>query len=741
MTSKKIIAFMLTICMLLTCLPAFAATVTLGDIVIPEEGVSVSATRTIWESFVADTSARDVLIILNKDSSAKFPNRAVANHYNGLSLSFTVSFHNEAVAEGMPETFTVVDAPACYTRVDGYGNFALGVTPADLIACSPELSELTDVDFSYTGQETPFSISNMRIYTGDWVCETIDTGVFTEGTLFMSYKGFANYPSTWQVDTSDNYTGIWYPGTVTNDGPSQFFVPEKTADYKVYAQIITNQGSLADRSVHIEINGKELEFNPANVSDTTKLPTGMLPAWVPETNATTVTLTKDELTRVQIMFKKIYSRVVSLAFIPVDDYATVSAALDASPSTRVLGPNDMVAVSVPAYHPDFATEAINVTVEGVDVSVKAGKASKNVNGEGYIAATSMRVSGFPTRVLPETNTFPTYHTVLDAIAQYVSDNQTSTALVPIAGITNGLLPSIAVLVNGKLATDLDWYEIKEGDAITLEAKDRKDLFDPTPIKGFRAIDTNQEGLIEAMGTPTSGTGAHPDGKIKLCLNLANTTNALGAFATALDETGLKDCYLVGVLTLRKDNSNFAISNNGGSNWTNLTGKVYLENVPIVGYDISPNATRVDLVTGGNFEFNAKDPRYKDPNGNTATDADGKTLVKPYAFFGDNYLYNWSNVYLVNSSTDTSLKAVKSKDMYTLTTGGMHVVDVVIATYAEDGKTVTGTTTMKEQVVMFNDPLEIPVAANQKAFVWGTKIYEGTTMMPKVAPLVGSNFAN
>ena len=741
MTSKKIIAFMLTVCMLLTCLPAFAATIAIDDIVIPDEGVSVTSTRTIWESFVADTSARDVLIILNADSSAKFPNRAVNGHYDGLSLSFTVSFHNEAVAEGMPESFTVVDAPACYTRVDGYGNFALGVTPADLIACSPELSKLADADFSYTGQETPFKISEMRIYTGDWESETVDTGVFTEGTKFLSYKGFANYPSTWQVDTRDNYSNIWYPGTSAHDGPSQFFVPDETAEYNVYAQIITNQGSLADRSVHIEVNGKELEFNPANVSDTSLLPTGMLPAWIAETNDTTVTLTKDEITRVQIMLKKIYSRVVGIAFIPVDDYATVSAALDAAPSTRILEPDDMVAVAEPAYHPDFATETLNVTVEGVDVSVKAGKASKNVNGTGYIAATSMRVSGFPVRVLPETNTFPTYHTVFDAIAQYVSDNQTSTALVPIAGIVDGALPSIAVLVNGKLATDLDWYEIKEGDVITFEAKDRKDLFDPTPIKGFRAIDTNQEGLIEAIGTPTKADAYDELGKIKLCLNLANTANAFGSFGTALDETGLKDCYLVGVLTLRKDNSNYATNNNGGSNWTNLAGKVYLENVPIVGYDTSPNTTRVDLVTGGNFEFNAQDPRYKDTSGNTATDADGKTLVKPYAYFGDNYLYNWSKVYILNSSTDTSLNAVKGNNKYTLTTGGMHVVDVVIATYAEDGKTVTATTTMKEQVVMFNNPLEINVAANQKAFVWGTKIYEGTTMMPKVAPLVGSNFAN
>lgn len=337
----------------------------------------------------------------------------------------------------------------------------------------------------------------------------------------------------------------------------------------------------------------------------------------------------------------------------------------------------------------------------------------------------------PVRVLPETNTFPTYATVFDAVAKYIYDNQGSASLMNVTTFVNGRLGAYGVKINGKIVTNnLDWYEVKPGDEIVIIDTANKEAFNPVSIKNFATVTTG--GLIEAIGTPTDTTMYDEPGKLKLCLHKNNTISAIGSFAANLDDTGLKGCYLVGYAQVRKDAT---------GKFTNLdmNGKVYFENVPILGYDKNPKTSRIDLATGGRVAYNANDPCYKNAAGNAVTNADGKYLVKPYEYYGDSTLYDWTNVFIVNSSTDLSLKVKKGVDKYVLSTDGCHVVDIVIATYSEDGKTVTGTSVLKEQIVMLDKPLTIPVAANQKAFVWKTEVYEGTTMVPAASAMLGSNF--
>lgn len=734
MTSKKIIALLLTVCMMLSCIPALAATVELNDVEFPEDGtISVVATRTIWESIVTGESARNVLIILDDTTSQIFPYRSTANHYNGFTVSFTATMKNEVMADGI-ESFTVVDAPVEYARADGGGRACFGVSIENLIEYSPELSVLGDSKFGYTMQESPFTISNLFVGKGTWKPEAVDTGLFPEGTLFLPYQEFLKYPSTFDLTGGYGYSNLIFKNTRTTDGPYQFFVPELSGEYVPYVQLVSNSASLTDRAVKLTIDGAVYEFTPNDYAGTGKLSASMVPTWCYEKSGKNITLTKDKVTAVRLDGYA-YGRITALALVPVASATEIDAAIKASPTTTQVNTGDIVSVSVKPYHPAFATAPIKVTVNGDEINTRAGLAARKYD----VAYPDVNpVYGLSVRILPETNTFPTYVTALDAIAQYMQAKGKESP-VQASAIKNGAISNNAVLVNGKIITDIDWYEIKEGDVITIMTKDNKNAFEPTSIKGFRTIDTSNIGLIEALGTPTTATGNLAGGTIKLCLNQANTASALGSFATAYNENGLENCYVVGYATLRKDNSNAYVSNNGGSNWTNLTGKLYFENVKILGYDSAASASRVDLVIGGKLKFNSQDPRYKDENGEVFTDANGKIPVKPYEYFGDPYLYNWNNVYFVNASTDVSLKATKAGDKYTLTTGGMHVVDIVIATYAEDGTTITETTVMKEQIVMFNAPLDVLLAENQKAFVWTTNMYRGTTMKPAIPTLLGSNF--
>ena len=728
MTSKKIIAFMLMICMLLSCIPAFAAQIEVSaeDVVFPEEGLGISLARSLYLSEPVGGNVQHLLVVLSATSSNEFPYRTTNNYYKGVAFSATFTQKNPP-AEGTA-TFSVVDVPVNYTRSTGDGDLCLGILPADIIKASPELTEYAEANpGAATGDildlvtTTAFTITGSVLNPGEWVTSvtaTVDTGAFPVGTIFLPYDEFNNYPSTYTTETRDTtgykYNKLIFRNTRANSGCMQFFVPEVSGEYNVYVQLITNEdGFINDRAVRISVDGKELKYLPADYKGTGKLPSGMQPVWCYETDDKTVNLTEGEVVAVELLGNS-YGRPAAIAFVPAAANDNLYTALTADPKVRQVSHQDILRIAPKAYHPDFAKGEVTVTVNGQTVAVAAGHAAK-FNASGYAAPNNSTVFGAPVRVLPATNTFPTYLTALDAVSKYIRDLGTETPVM-ITSINNGDINGYAVLVNGMRIYDIDWYEIKAGDVITIESKNSKSTFDPVSVKGFKEIDTGNAGTIFAIGTPTSGTGSIAGGKLKFAFDKANLA-ALLPFATELDDTGLKDCYLVGYLTMRKDNSTANKDLNGGADWTNMdiNAKVYLENIPILGYDLNAatyHGTRVDVVTGGNLDYNGRYPYYKDPS-DIRTNADGKYLVRPYQYFGDPYLYKWSNVYLVNSSTDLSIKVEKSKGKYTLKTGGCHVIDIIVATYAEDGVTVTGTDIKTEQILMFNSPIDIPLNANRK----------------------------
>lgn len=736
MTSKKIIAFMLIFCMLLSCVSAFAATVESDaeDVVFPEEGINIIVSRRLWEA-----ARGSWLFVLSPSNNSTFPFRLTGDHYKGVELSFEATL--SGAYTGAPETFTVDGAYVYYTRASGDGELCLGLYTDDIISASPELTAFAEANPDISAEElfpstASFTPSNVVMKKGNWkpASVSIDTGAFPEGTVFLSYQEFFKYPSTFYTETRSvtghTYSNLLFRNTRPNSGPYQFFVPETTGTYNVYVQLVTNNGYLSDRGVRITVNGEVLEYLPQNYEAAGKLPSGMEPLWCYETNNKTVTLTKDELVAVELIGNA-YGRPTAIAFVPADKNADLYTAITANPQARQVAPTDVPRVAIEAYHPDFAKGQFLVTVNGESVAVTAGRAAKQSS---YSLTGGHIAYGLPVRILPDTNTFPTYATVLDAIAKYMYDKGNETP-IQATSVSNGAIAGLTIFVNDKIATDIDWYEIKEGDAITFKSKDANDAFDPTPVIGVTGIDDGNMGLFKAIGGYSAGS---PAGSVmKFCFEKNNTVAALGSFAANFDETGLQGCYIVGYATLRKDNTNLF----GGYTNLDVNSKLYFENIEILGYDgnyAANQASRIDVVTGKGVDINSADPRYKDLNDETLTNAEGKYYVKPYAYFADPYLYKWTNVYIVNKGTDIGVQAVKGNGAYTLKTGGMHVVDIVIATYSEDGKTVTDTTVMKEQILMFNNPITIPLEANQKAFVWKTYVYRGTTMVPVIAPLSGAD---
>ena len=735
MTSKKIIALLLTVCMILSCIPAFAATIELkGDAQIPEEGLSVSARRTIWEGITVGKTARNVLIILNADSSKNFPYRSSANHYDGVALSFTATCKSEVIADGIT-TFTVVNAPAGYTRADGQGDACFGITPADLIAHSPELSALGENVFGFTLQEGPFDISNLVIKKGTWAPEAVNVGAFTEGTFFLSHQGFYTYPSTWPQETRtglEAYGSIIYKSSaISNDGPYQFFIPEKDGEYNVWVQMISNNGDLNNRAVDIAVNGKALNFNPS-VIESSKLPTAMAPLWVPEKQGLTVSFKAGELVAVNLLPVTMYGRCVSIAFVPVADNEKVSAEILQSPTTRQIEPADVVAASAKAFHPAYDTSSVSVTIDGVTVQPVTGAAAKKVSsGSGYITGPSARVFAFPVRILPDTNTFPTYATVADAIAQLIYKKQvidgSTQPIVDIRNLKNGVFTDKSVLVNGVVVKDIDWHPIKNGDVITFEDKNNntKSTFEPVSVGNLFSV-------IGGYSAPAGMT----DMASKFCLSKNNLkASALkNVFAEAdllntdnASDVGLKGCHIVGYVAMNSTAASAGISPDS---------KVYFENVNILGYNVGQGSDRVDLLIDKITYLTTDTEKSK------VQDATGKYYHDPYGLVTRGTHYdNYSNLYIMNSSISDTINVIKtSPASYILTTDGMQLVTTVVVTYAEDGSIAT-TEILNDRMVMFNEPLGITVAANQKVYVWKSKALAGTTMVPATDVLLGANFLN
>ena len=725
--TKLVLSIVLVLCFVSALLPVSAAQIPLDDVTLPKEGVAVTSGRNLWES-VSDGVAKDLLIILSLDDSLQFVNKAGRDNYVGLIADFTLTYDQATAPEGAPTTFTVEACPVMHSRAAGSGELCLGFAPADIVECSPELFAMSGKSLKEllgTDQkQNPFTVTDMVVYKGTWNPQTIDTGAFAEGTVFLSHETFLQFPSNWLIESRGSntvYENIAYRNVkyVLSDGPVQYFVAEANGTYNVWAQLFTNQSN-ADRGVVITINGEKYTFDPTKVSTSEQTST-LEPLWYTANDNKTVTLKAGDVVAVQISVESgRYGNLGTIAMVPTASNATVKAELEKDRTVEHVTPLQVTNLMPPVYKPSFDEEYATVTVNGTSVKVKAGTGIQKVTGSAGFVSTQhsdKRVLGMP--ITLRDNEMPTYVTAADAVAAYILETQTTSSHPYDAAVITGPFGH-AITVN-KQPVIAGWHHIKDGDVITIEER-TKDNFEPVMVGGMNNIFSVIGGL--SSGTNIEGAAS------KFCLSSSNLANYAGSFSTKKDATGLKDCYLSGYVLVTKDGENSGLSSE--------KSKIFFENVRFLDFNSSHGSGRIDMIIDKVVNLgNAEAAFYTLGDGTVLRDSNNLAYHKPHGLVTRATYYDFSNLYITNTYATGELDVVKRGNTYTVSTDSARLVDVIRVTY--NGKNVQSVVTNSDQMIMFNEPLKITVANNEKVFVWDTRALEGITMTPACEALLGSDF--
>jgi len=725
--SKRLLAIVLTLCLLLTTVPAFAATYSYyKPAVIPAEGMDVTITGTGADSTVA------MKLVLHKDSASALgldPATVTSTAMDGAVLSGDFVYNNprtyvvftdggwattstdasKVTEKFVIEQFEPVEGDAVLynqpipvegTYYDEEGNVietctiekkqvasdshpvkipiikavannsktavCINVNFADLVAASnnPELP---------LGQEKgsgAWTLSNIKLYPTE---ASVDSGVFPEGTVFISSSAVINNPGDWVKSTDDGYS-FYRKGSSTSYGPYALLTPKATDTYDVYC-LMKESNDGTGRTVALNIgNSGEYAFKKGNADAVHSW------YWEKAQNGKTVTLTEGESVLVQgtTAFAG-YGRWAALALVPTsEEFDSFSDAESAH--THVFARSDIEFLQNETITVEDVEmgDPVSVTVDGVSYSVAPGTAAN-----AGIAIPTMHKHG-----------------------EFIKDALVWDAIVA-AGITK--ITDRAIYVNGNVCYSPEYTYLKEGDVITTTEE--------VNVTNFSRVK-----LVDIHNTDGSATL----GGIKMCLTYSNVGSVLGSWAQVSE--ALLGAYFSGYF----ETLDQAIT---GLGVTAAGDKIYFENL-LVETQQAYSTSRIDLQLDNRTNPNTAANVVK-------TLPDGVTKVHaPYAFVNQkkNSWYSYDNVYLVNSTTPIGVTAVKLADgKYALDTEGDKLIYIVTATYSEDGKTLVSTN-VKEEYITYNRSAIVNVADNQKVMVWGRRAYnnqptlDGTTMVPLCAPL-------
>ena len=305
----------------------------------------------------------------------------------------------------------------------------------------------------------------------------------------------------------------------------------------------------------------------------------------------------------------------------------------------------------------------------------------------------------------------------------ISDVTVLDALVK-AGVINeenkaDYAKKIMVRLNGMQIYNLDKYVLTAGDVVTTSAIETVDVstVQPTSIGG--------SSLYSTLGA----TGDY----IKWCPSTKNIGNSNVSFAydaeteTFIDDA-LKDAKVVGYMEV----------------YSAITKK-YTADVLAGTQVVIPVGSRVyyideyftgQVITSGTHGWTMAGSIKMANEGSRPLHVDlpdGTIGHHPYHI--QNSGYNWDKVYIMNNQTTNDVKArfVESTGRWQVYTDGGSYVCVLKYTVDENGKYVS-LVSMKDEYILFNDPLGIELKDNERAVVWEYLPYAGagtggTTMIP------------
>lgn len=750
--SKRLAAALIAICMLLTCVPVFAGTVSAPNelMTLPADGSSVSLTV----STTGNANNCAGLVIKAGDEAKlgidinKITSRIVlaGTDYEGLLLdgTFTIKSTNyktdnsnevsKVYANDELTHFQFADLEVKSFRKTGSGLLVIEVEPQKVVeaivpgtakkvkpeALTREANEegivaLTEEDFvtltdaevdALTGQAgrveaggydfTASGIAGYNIvisakagaaYTAT---KSVDTGVFPDGTIFISASKMNLNGATTSADWG-------YVAVSKTEAPEATFVAQAAGEYAVYA-LKTGYNSDGSRNSRARINGVDFAFTQADMPSELASVKGFY--WQKDAYDKTVTLQKGELIVVNLRANQAYSRTAALALVPVSGAANVGSPMWAVKSSY---PYDNLITQEQLEWLHDQTTVDFIVPPAITRTV-------NVNGTDYEVSSDEADAMFTVAGADFDNFAISDVTVLDALVK--------------AGVINeenksDYAKKIMVRLNGMQIYNLDKYVLTTGDVVTTSAIETVDVSTVQPT----SIGANS--LYSTLGS----TGDD----IKLCFSKKNMSASNIAFSydeeteTFIDNA-LQNAKVVGYMdVVSAITKSYTTGEYAGTSVVIPVGsKVYLINEYLTGKIIT-SGTHGFVMEGGMTVANegSRPLHVVYPDG----------TIGHHPYYIQNSGYNWDNVYVMNSQTTNAVKArfVESTGRWQVYTDGGKYVCVLKYRVDENGK-YESFVSMKDEYILFNDPLGIELKDNERAVVWGYLPYAGagtggTTMIP------------
>lgn len=718
---KRSITCILILCIVLTSLPAFAATVMVNEAsnqYVPVEGVNPGSVNLVdnWCTIDGDGAVRfrfedrtwflnafgvtSLDQVLGTDTAGSAANNVLAGVYAKGTLttkSGDVLYFKDVPVSFVSRGSNNVNALIFLKRTDINAN-VYDATYTTKLSDGPSVNSSTTV--------TAGSVS--LLYSKE-VSRSFDTKAFPEGTIFVSVSDLTMLPAGvtgWNLQPEDGYP-LYRPSATTGDGYMGVFEIPETGNYSIYGY--RKEKSDGGRNASVKINGVVSKFNSAVYSGGAWDSTTWF--WdMPGEGGVTVDLTKGQHLTVQLV-KDGYmntGRLTAIALVPTNsDFVKNYSASVAQGSDLKFAASDIAFLSSVNKAVDTsAGEDVSVTVNNITVAAKANAA---------------KTAGISVADLDFYGDYITEATVLDALVS--ADAEVD--MYDTTSFANGSLGK-PVFVNGAQVFDIDKCYIKSGDVIEV-------------LESFDA--TNFEPV--SIGTLRETEGAYGNNNlVKLCLNQSRTQGALpflsnpGA-ATEATATNLVDCKLNGYFEVAKD---LAVVVNGAETVIPAGEKIYLHNANVAA--LENKTTRYDLDIVGLYAVS-------DLN-KTAFDLDGTgmgtaCMNKPFMYqFQNPANYIFSSGYLTNRASTGKVTVeckVQGSGEYLLKTDGSAFVKLITVTYNANGEMLSLKT--DEVYVTVKEPVLVNVSDNQKVFVWGSTPLDGThdgitsggtTMVPVCQPL-------
>lgn len=752
--SKRIAAAFIAMCMLLVSLPAFAASVFVGnnnDLILPTDGTSIAVTfvqtghANKMLGLVINSASAEALGI-NKDNITSRIASTAGTAYDGMLISGTFEinrdhYHKDLSTEAAKVMhygevthfdFENLEVEAIRKTSSGLIVFDFkpqsymdAIVPGTVKKLNPEalnreateegIIQLEETDFVTltTEEEKALTGTDSRVTDGSAHYDFTASGGAGYNVKNLAVKAGADYKAAEVIDT-----GVFPAGTIfvssnkiNSNGaslnsdwgyqafkqqsakPEGTYVAQESGDYVVYA-LKTGYDKGSNRYAKAVVNEANLNFTQANMPSATVSKKNFY--WQKDVNGNVITLSKGSLINISIDASPSFARIAGLALVPVSGAAAVDANVPAWQIKDTEGCITVTQYQLDALHDHTAIDF---------VAPPAITRTINVNGADYEVSSDDAETVVPASIVDFDSVPIAGVTVLDALVK--------------AGIVTDVdyLKKVAIKLNGVYVYEPAKFIVSEDDVITTT--------EITAVDATNFVPVRMSDVVSLIGGS--------DGGIKFCMS---TTGGLKTSAISFMHNGsdyvddaLKDAKLVGYLEV-----NEAITKtyeNGELKGTTVTipvgGRAYVTNGYFSGKVLRAEGTTTGVQAYGlSFANKGTVPLH-------VTLPDGTVTQHPSHIQQEGY--NFANMYVTNSNTTNKVDAryIETTGKWQLFTDGGVFLCVVKYTVDENGK-LAAVVSQTPEYLLVNKPLSVELKANERAMVWGYAPYAGagtggTTMVP------------